>query len=262
MNRVFTASNRDGKNVEFELVEPDLSREREAEMHRLKAYSEALKEGVLPREAMREILREKGVWDDSDDREFTEHVRRVARLERDLKDAGVRGNNKECTTIAGQLSRERLNMLRSFMVANTVLMCSCEGFAEAVKLEALMASCVMVKETGKRYWETYREYVMERDYNPTATVAIEAQILKGMIEEEQHNSTLAEYPEHQWLKKLNADLGAQIQSEIKRAREDMASRIEKAVEDERNADKVEDEADGTANPDGQKDTQGGLDEGH
>lgn len=258
MDRTFTAVDRDGKEVEFELLEPDLAREREAEMQRLKAYSEALKEGVLPREAMREVLRDKGVWADEEDREFTEYVRTVAKLEKDLRDAVVRGNNQECTTIAGQLSRERLNMLRSFMVANTVLMCSCEGFAEAIKLEAMMASCVVVKATKERYWESYKEYVLERDLHPTATVAIEAQILKGAIEEEQHNKTLEEYPEHKWLKKLNADLGAQIQSEMERARKDMASRVERAVQEEKDGDQMEAKADGSSDTSGEEGSEGGV----
>ena len=258
MSKEFEAVDRNGRTIVFEMAEPDSERERAGEIQRLKAYSEALKEGILPREAMRTLLREKGVWDDEDDKEFTDHIRRVAGLERELNDATARGNNEKCTSIAGDLSKARLAMLRSFMVANTVLMNSCEGYAEAIKLEAMMASCVLVKDTKEPYWKSYREYVIERDCHPISTVASEAQACKGMIEEEQHNKTVERYPEHEWLKQMNADLVAQIKSELERAKEDV-EKLQEGVDQD--GSELEGEINRASDKAGEDDTPPSVDEG-
>ena len=232
MNRTFQAIDRDSNQVTFELLEPTHEIETEGDMQRLKAYSEALKIGILPKESMRQILADNGIWDDENDQRFHTSMKRIIKLERELSDANHRGSDEECTNIAGELSKERMNMLKLFMIPNTVFGCSCEGYAETVKIEAMMAASVIVKGTKNRYWNTYTDYVLERDLHPNSTVAIEAQVLKSAIEEERHNKTIQEYPEYKWLKTMTSDLRERIESEIETAKREMIDKVKDNLNDE------------------------------
>lgn len=235
MDRTFTAFDRHGNNTKFELIEPGLSQEREAEIERLKAYTAALKEGVLPREKMRQILELKGVWNDETEGSFNESIKAVAKLELKLRDAIVRGDNKECTNIAGELSKERLNMFRLFLIQQTVFTNSCEGYAELIKLEAMMASCVVFSGTKQRYWANYREYVLERDDNESSKVPTLAQELQAALHEEEHKKLIADYPEQKWLKDLNAQVSAQMESQLDRVRKEVTEKLEAEVKNEAGA---------------------------
>jgi len=235
MDRSFKAVDRNGNNCDFELIVPGLAQERESEMERLKAYTEALKGGVLPREKMREILQDNDVWNDKSEQSFTESIKKVAKLELKLKDAITKGEGTECTNIAGELSRERLGMFRLFLIQQTVLTNSCEGYAELVKLEAMMAACTYKKQSKQRYWENYREYVLERDENPHSTVPILVQELQAAIHEEDHQKLIADYPEQKWLKDFNAQLTAQMESQLERVRQEVTDKLEARVKDEAGA---------------------------
>lgn len=261
MDRTFKAVDRNGKEVEFELRVPTLAQDNKAEMERLKAYSEALKEGVLPREKMREILRQHEVWSEKEDESLSDYVREVAKLEKQLREESAKGNNAECTNIAAELSRQRLMMFRTFMVQQTVLTNSCEGMAELVKLEALMASCVFYKDDGEQYWDTYKDYVLERDFNEDATVAIAAQELQAALQQEEHEGLVSEYPEQEWVKNMSAKLTAQMESELERARQDVSDKLEAAVEREKEgADEVQAEADQPSDDCSEEGAAGGVEE--
>ena len=61
MDRTFKAIDRHGAEMDFELIEATDILVREADMIYRKAYSEAIKEGILPREKMREIFDKNGM---------------------------------------------------------------------------------------------------------------------------------------------------------------------------------------------------------
>ncbi len=229
MSRVFKAVDRHGAEMEFELLEPTLQHESRADMERLKAYSAALNEGILPRAAMQELLREHGIWDDESEDNLTKVVKRVALLEHSLETQTRQGKTEECTNTAGDLSKARLDMFRQFMVQQTVLTNSCEGYAEAIKLDAMMAFCTVVKATQQPYWETYKAYVEERDFNTKSTVAMEAQVKQSAILEGERDKIVAEYPEQKWLKDLTGQLAAQMDSELKRAEKEFQGKVDDAI---------------------------------
>lgn len=225
---MFKAKDRFGAEIEFELKEPTLHEENEAEMQYRIAYSAGLKTGVLTRKAMQELLRKYEIWKDDDEKEMTEVTKGLALLEIDLHHAESRSDNIECATLAGKLAEKRNRLFELFMLTQSSYMNSCEGYADAVRIEALMAACVVVKATGKRYWKDYKEYIMERDENPTATVAIGASQANLEVLQAKRLTMIDDWPEQKWLK----DIKTKTFTDENIVKSTIVERIEEAVKND------------------------------
>ena len=203
MDRTFRATDRTGNEREFELIPPNLAAENEGERQYRIAYSHALKEGIFPKEKLREIMREHEMWTEADDRELREIVASMAVLQIELQAAQKRGDDDKCLHIARDLSDGRSRMWELFLVQQTVYMNSAEGVAETIKLEAVMAACTVVKATNKRYWENYGDFVQERDFNTKSTVHPSVVTLQSTILDELRQCVVDDYPEKQYLKDIS-----------------------------------------------------------
>lgn len=226
MERTFKATDRHGAEMEFELIQPTDLLERESEMEYRKAYSAAIKEGVLPREKMRDIFKEHGIWTQEDEDQFMSLVKQISVLNVKLDNAVKQGQDDECIKLAGEMGKLRIQMLQLFTIQQSAYMQSCEGYAEIVRLEALMASCVVIKANKQRYWKNYRDYVIERDNNARSTVPTQAMLVNNVDLERRRDEAIAEYPEQKWLKVLQKDIVARAAEE---AKAQMIKRVEEAV---------------------------------
>ncbi len=235
MERTFKAIDRHGAEMEFELIDPTDLLERESEMEYRKAYSAALKEGVLPREKMRDIFKETGIWSDDDEARFMTLIKEIGGLEIKLDQAVKQGKDDECIKIAGEMGKLRIQMLKLFTVQQSAYMQSCEGYAELVRLESLMASCILVKANKQRYWKNYKDYVIERDGNVRSTVPTQALLVNNVYLEERRDQTVSEFPEQKWLKSLKHDFFLKAAED---AKAHMVERVKEAV----NASEVEGKA--------------------
>src|SRR6185436_6417937 len=107
VNRVFKAMDRSGALVEFELKVPGLAEDNEGDRHYRVAYSKALKEGVFPREKLREIMREHEMWTLDDDNAMKKAVGQIAVSQMELKNAETEGNDEKCAKVAKQMAEAR-----------------------------------------------------------------------------------------------------------------------------------------------------------
>jgi len=203
MDRTFRAIDRTGTEREFELVPPNLAAENEGERQYRIAYSHALKEGIFPKEKLREIMREHEMWTEADDRELREVVASMAVLQIELQAAQKRGDDDKCLRVAREMSNTRSRMWELFLVQQTVYMNSAEGVAETIKLEAVMAACTVVKATKKRYWNNYSDFVQERDFNEKSMVHPSVMHLQSALLDELRFGILNDYPEKQYLKDVS-----------------------------------------------------------
>ena len=227
MSRTFKAIDRHGAEMEFELIEATDTLIREGDMIYRKAYSEAIKEGILPREKMREIFDKNGIWTKDDDDEFRHLVADLTTLSLSLEDASKRSDNSECIKISGEMGILRVKMLRLFSVQQASYMQSCEGYAELTKLESLMASCVVIKTTKQRYWKNYKDYVIERDHNTTSNVPEKAMEFNNSLLEKMRDDTINEYPEQKWLQAQQAEI---IELAKQEARATLVRRVKEAID--------------------------------
>lgn len=225
VNRDFKAVDRYGATVEFSLREPTFVEENEAEMQYRVAYTQALKNGILPRDTMRKVMEENEFWDEGDEKELKSIISDIAAEELKLHAAESEGQTTECAEIAKKIGELRMDMWKLFIVQQNPMMNSCEGYAETVKQESLMAACTVVKASNQRYWKNYREYVIERDGNEKATVAGKAREVQMLLLTEASMENIRALPEQKWVKKItDFDLG------FEKAGEEIKKRAQKVVE--------------------------------
>lgn len=228
VERIFKAVDRNGNVCDFELVATTVGKENEGERQYRIAYSKSLAEGVFPREKLREIMREHGMWTEEDESQLKKTVAKIALLQIELKNAEAEGNTDDCVKIAKKIGIERRRMWELFLVQQTVYMNSAEGVAEMIKTETVMAACTILKSTGKRYWTDYSEYVRERDINTKSTVYAIAVNLQSQILDEARRGLLDEYPEATYLKtQEEAMLDREIEQEVMNT---LRSRADTAIE--------------------------------
>lgn len=200
MDRTIRAKDRMGTEREFELVPPNLAAENEGERQYRIAFSHALKEGIFPKEKLREIMREHDMWTENDDKELREIVAKMAILQIELQASQKRGETDRCLEIAKEMSETRARMWELFLVQQTVYMNSAEGVAETIKLESVMAACTVVKVNGTRYWESYKDFVQERDFNTISEVHLAVVTLQAQLLDELRQGVVDDYPEKQYLR--------------------------------------------------------------
>lgn len=231
VDRTFKAMDRHGNLVDFELKPPTLADENEGERQYRIAYSKSLVEGVFPREKLREVMRQYGMWGEDDERALKKEVGKIALLQIDLKNAEAEGNEDRCIEAARKISEARRRMWELFLVQQSVYMNSAEGVAEMVKTETIMSACTLVKATGKRYWSDYKEYVTERDLNTKSTVYAKVVELQAKILDEARQGLVSDYPEHQYLKSVeDRMLDRELQEEVAK---ELGKRAERAIEKEK-----------------------------
>jgi hypothetical protein len=229
-NRTFKAVDRHGAEMEFELQIPNLSHEHEGERQYRIAYSKALAAGIFPRNKLKEVMREHGMWTEEDESAMRSVVTDLAVLQVELEDAQMKGRDEECLRIAKEMSGKRNRMWELFMIQQSVYMNSAEGVAEMVKTESIMAACTVLKANQSRYWKNYSEFVTERDEHPNATVFAEAMSVQNELLLEVRDQLEDEQPENRYLKDvqsriLDRDIEEEVQAELSR-------RAKKALDDE------------------------------
>jgi hypothetical protein len=151
-------------------------------------------------------MKDHGMWTEEDDRELREIVAKIAVLQIELQAAQKRGDDDKCLAVAKEMSDNRRRMWELFLVQQTVYMNSAEGVSEAIKLEAVMAACTVVQSTGERYWQSYKDFVEERDFNLKSTVHPTVVTLQAKILDDLRQGVMDDYPEKQYLKSVEASM--------------------------------------------------------
>lgn len=201
----FKAKDRYGAETEFEMEDLDEVRERDADILYRKAYGLALKEGLIPRESMRKLLRDHGIWDEEHEKEFRERIAKVGSLEVQLEITNNKGNSEECIKIAGDLAKARRIMWNLMLIQSSAFSNSCEAYAETIRMEAQLASSIVIKATKQRYWKSYSDYVTERDTNEISEVPLKAM---EIVSEKMAVAQLAiteNNPEQKWIQQFKLD---------------------------------------------------------
>jgi len=226
--KVFKAKDRFGSETEFILKEAGVKEVTEADMIYRIAYSNSLKNGILPREKMKDLMREHGIWDEEDDKALQELIKDIAKLELQLKESESRSDNAKCIELAELLDQARNKMWRLFLIQQNSYTNSCEGYADTVKQEALMASCVLIKANNARYWKNYKEYVLEKDENETSEVPMRAMETLAALLNTNKDTLLETFPEHRWLKEAKKQF---FDKEIAKAEAELKERTENGKAD-------------------------------
>jgi hypothetical protein len=236
IERVFKAKDRNGADMEFELVPPNIAAENEGERQYRVAFSKALTEGIFPREKLRQVMRSHNMWTEDDESILKKTIGKIAILQMKLHEAETEGNDKKCHEIATELAKARQYMWQLFMVQQTVYLNSAEGVAEMIKTESIMAFCTQVKATGERYWKDYAEYIRERDFNTKSSVYANVTNIQSQLLDAVRNNLMQDYPEFKYMKSIEDRMvDREIEEEVlkilrERTEAALANASEKPVE--------------------------------
>lgn len=217
--------------MEFELIEPNLAIQNEGERHYKIAYSQALANGIFPKEVLRQRMQQFQMWTDEDEKETRRVLGELAKLQIDLDKAQTQGDDEKCVEIATKMASTRDRMFELFLMQHTVYMNSAEGMAETVKSEVIMAACTRVKATGQRYWKDYSEFVTERDENLKSTVYMQVVGVHSALLKANTQAIEGAYPETKYIKDvresmLDREVEEKVQEELMNRAKGAAAEME------------------------------------
>lgn len=195
----FKALDRFGNEHIFEIVDHTTKEENDAEIQYRIAYTHALKAGLLTRESMIQIMKDSGSWTIDYENRLKEVTNKCGSIEAKLELAILSGNSKEAMDFAQELTSIRSELWELIKIKTSPLINSCEGVAEVIKNEALIASCVHIKGQSK-YWNSYKDYVIERDSNEKSTVASEMYECFAKYSENDRIAYINNLPEYKYIK--------------------------------------------------------------
>jgi hypothetical protein len=199
MNNIFKATDRFGNETEFEVIDPTVAVEREADMQYRIAFNEALKHGLMPREKMRTIMSDQEIWAADDEDKLKNVLARLAMGQVSLATLEAAGKTDECIKVAEQMFKDRNEMWQLLMIQQSAFVNSAEGMAETIKYDATMCGTLVIRATGTKYWKNYKEYVIERDENEQSTVIDNLESVYTSIEIAKRDEMLSVYPERKWV---------------------------------------------------------------
>lgn len=166
----------DGKNIEFNVKQPNLSQQREAQKVYNQSFSDAVKSGSIVRARLDDLLKEQGLWDDNKEARFAAIQQEISNNEKTLATGGISLNDAKLVALGMKKLRDELKELIS--VKTNLDTHTAEGQADNARFNYLVSACVVYKDNNKTYFKSYEDYVNRS----SETVAVlGAQILAAMM---------------------------------------------------------------------------------
>jgi len=166
----------DNKKVELMIKSPSLEDQREASKTYNNVFSEALKAKAVVRAKLDDLLLEQGLWDDSKQNRFNNLQSQILEGEKKLAKGGISLNEAKAVALDMKKTRDDLRDLIS--VKTSLDTHTAEGQADNARFNYLVSACTVYKDTNRRYFNTYEEY-LSKSTDPVAIAA--AQNLASML---------------------------------------------------------------------------------
>jgi hypothetical protein len=196
-NRIkIEAKNEKDQDVVVFVAKPTDDESKQAHIIGMKAFGDAVKSGVLVKEAMDKQLREQGVWDDEKEAEVKKIVDGINDNLRKLREGGIKLS--EARKAAVRVRQLRMEQLRIMSVRDSYDDMTADAIFKNTKFDYLVSVCVKTEE-GDNYFKDLDDY-HERNDSPMAFEAASklAQLLEGFDEDWE-----AKLPENKFLKEHN-----------------------------------------------------------
>jgi hypothetical protein len=152
LKEVFTVG-----DVEYAVVRPTQAGLTEGQRVYNKAFREAAVEGeAILREALDEVMRKQGLWDDKKESEYKALTKAINVAEAKLTAGNIK--KSEATGIAFTLRKQR-NELRKLVASRTSLdSLTAQGQADNARFNTLVALCTVYNKDGKLVYKDVADY--------------------------------------------------------------------------------------------------------
>lgn len=166
----------DGKDTDFNVKQPNLVQQREAQKIYNQSFSDAVKSGSIVRARLDDLLKEQGLWDDNKEARFAAIQQEISNNEKILAVGGISLNQAKSIALEMKELREELKKLIS--VKTNLDTHTAEGQADNARFNYLVSASLVYKDSNKSYFKNYEDYINRS----SETVAIlGAQILAAMM---------------------------------------------------------------------------------
>lgn len=183
-------------DVEYKVVEPTGEQVRASEIAKDAAYNDALLAKCPFQSQMKDILTERGMWSDKQEKEYEVLRTRIIEKEYVLAAGGIKKSSAK--TVALELKALRRELEELFTPITNFRSKTCEGKAENAKFNYLVSVCVVYSNDGRPYFNSYEDYL--RKSNDAVAILGSAKFA-----EMYYNLTedfTADLPENQFLKEF------------------------------------------------------------
>lgn len=149
------------KEIKFEEVtyfvsKPKAEDEAQARLKQSKVFNEALQGGACLKSQLNKVLRERKVWDESDQKEVDELSKKVEDNIEKLNEGGF--DIMEARELAIQSYNLRMALLEKLSIIREHNSLTAEGQADDAYFDALVARCCF-KEDGSKVFKSYEDYI-------------------------------------------------------------------------------------------------------
>jgi len=133
-----------------------------------KEFSVAIKSGAMVREALDEVLRGQGLWDDNKEQEYQTTRKEIMELELKIKKGGIKVSQGE--KIARDIKSKRSDLVDLLTSRSSLNSHTAEGLADNMRFNYLVSACLVYNDTGKCYFSSLEDY-QERADDPISEKA-------------------------------------------------------------------------------------------
>ena len=148
------------KEVEIYVQKPNNEVLKMAERYKSKVWNQCIQDDILTKKELAVLMRKRGIWDESKDKEEEEITKEILMLERELYQGKV-GNAKpklsEGRDVAIQIRRKRFELRDLITERITLEENTADSLADNSRFDYLVASCSFYKN-GTRVYKDFNEY--------------------------------------------------------------------------------------------------------
>tara|TARA_R100000008_G_scaffold41113_2_gene23668 strand:- start:3615 stop:4514 length:900 start_codon:yes stop_codon:yes gene_type:complete len=170
----------DGSTITVGVRKPTNKELKEADIYRAKAWNKAFKEGVMTKAEVDQVMRDRGLWDDSKATQETKLTNEILDLEKELYIGNGKSKPKlsDGRRLALEMKQKRFELRdliseRLSMDENTA-----ESLADNARFDYLVYVCSFNTETNERLFDSYEDY---NNRGSTSVAIAAAQLLAHMV---------------------------------------------------------------------------------
>ncbi|MFA5238303.1 MAG: hypothetical protein WC476_01170 [Phycisphaerae bacterium] len=156
------------------ICNPSVKDQQEADREGIKALSQALRDGILTPEEMEELLDNRGLFVDMQDK-LNKSIAELTRLNFELDNYSSKTDaksKKKEKDIAVEMANIREEATRLRMEKDSYLRSTTAGISNDARSGYIVSRCIKKVDTEERLWPTYEDYLNETDVNLLSSVTI------------------------------------------------------------------------------------------
>ena len=199
--------------VEYKVRQPSLEETRESRKVYNRAFNDALTSKSPLQDQVSDILKERGMWSDSQEAEYEKLRNNILEKEYILAAGGIA--KSEARKVAIELRKLRAKLNELFAPISNFRERTCEGQAQNARFDYLVSVCVVYLD-GRPYFTSYEDYLNK----PNDAVAILGSTKFAELHYRLTEDFQSELPENQFLKEFVDDKNRLVDSKGRLISED------------------------------------------